>query len=303
MKQRITIIVCCLMAALGAQARHIAEVGLHAGASGMFLSSTYGNCKPGINTGLDLSYIYLSDVYIGLRIGASLDMSRAAFLATQYSDAYSVTDPNGDPVNFSYTIDSWRENYTQIYFAPVVQLGVDIRGWRLFAGPKFFLPLSMRYSESMQGADIQAYFPNEDNTLQGDVYALNLGKKDMPAQSGKMVSQPIGWYALAVETGYAIPLSYNQGLYISAYANIGFNRCTPSASAATALSLSDFDAGLPLTRSMTSAMQAHNLTKNDAVIYEFGYWDAGIKLTWQMSWGNARRRYNTGRHTCHCYEP
>lgn len=300
MNRRIIYILFALLLCGTASARHLAEVGVRGGLSGLTYRSNYGSMMPGPNAGLDLMYTYLSVNHVGVRTGIGLDYSISHFVVNNFSDSYITEDNQGDRILYTYAVDRWQEQHNQLYVSALVQLALDVRGWRFFIGPRFMVPAMMNYSEYAKGVDIAATYPKYGNTLTGDVYSLNLGKKDAPIQTGKMPSKPNIWCTIAAETGYAIPITKDQTLFVGVYANYALNpSITSPGSNISAFQLSEDWTNLPLQRVMSSAIEANQHTNGKPVIERFGYWDAGIKVAWQIYWGYRTRRYN---HRCRCEE-
>lgn len=309
MRQRWITILCCLVCATTIHARHMFETGVRGGVSSMFINSEYGSMMPNCNVGLDVLYTYLSVNHVGIRAGIALDYSQSTFVAKQYSDAYQFTDPEGDVTKVKYSMDIWQERYNQLYASGLVQLAVDFQGWRFFAGPKFMFPLVMKYSEQAVGNDVSFTYPGYNISLQDDIYAFSLGKQDIPTREGNTIVKPKLWFVAALETGYAIPLVENQTIYVGAYANIGINRCIPPTSFNHAIELYGTAEGhqhpfqdkedLPLTRHMNPVLESFNKIEGMPIIERFGYWDAGIKVAWQIYWGYKSHKYNR---MCHCLE-
>lgn len=298
MRQRIYILTLLLSLSLVASARSMFDIAARGGVSGLIYTSDYGQMVPRENIGIDLCYNYISVYHVGLRAGIGFDYSESMFRARDFSDSYTAVDVERDVMKVDYTMGSWQETHKQVYASALVQFAMDFYGWRLFVGPRLMIPVSMQYSESAQRADIHVSYPRYSSVVDNEI--MNTGIKDQPLQSGKMSNKPAVWGLAAIETGYAIPIAKNQTLYVGAYANIAMNSSrTTSGYNISALQLSDTKDGLPLERLLSQATEANHHSDGRPVITEMRYWDAGVKLAWQIYWGNKRKHYNR---KCNCLE-
>lgn len=299
--RRITTLLFSMILAVSLHAgKHIFEAGMRGGASGLTYRTDYGKMVPGYDIGLDVGYIYISPYYIGVRAGIGLDYAQSHFVAAPYHDTYDCLDKESDQMVVDYTIQRWDEAHNQLYFSGTVQAALEVKGWRMMVGPKLMAPLSMRYSARAEHTTLTCTYPAYENTVDKSM-ALSAGDRALQTVNGKIPYPPKMWCALAVETGYAFTLMGSQSLYLAAYANVSLNqnKVVPGYNL-SAIYLTDTEQAIPVARMLATALDANNHIEGLQVIRQYGYWDVGIKLAWQIHWGNTRRmRYNRA---CHCLQ-
>ncbi len=116
---------------------------LRGGVNAMFYNAQTGGTLPRETFGLDIDYTFLSDYYVGFRLGVAADYAASQFRAVPYADSYLCIDKENDEMQVSYTMTRLTEDHYQFNAAVPVQLALAFGNFNVFLGPKWIFPLYM----------------------------------------------------------------------------------------------------------------------------------------------------------------
>lgn len=263
------------------------------GMAGLTYQTDFGIMKPGINTGIELTYaMFLNDV-VGIRFGLNLAYSSSTFEAINYSDKYTVIDVEEDVMDVYYSINKLTERHTQLLVEFPLQLAMRFDPISINVGPKFVIPIVKKYQERLEGVDLRCYYPAYDVEID-QALALATGKNGEIFLADELVHMPAIWCTLSADFSYNIALKSGNELGIGLYVDYALNNYhVPKTSNLSLLSITDTHAGVPVSRIVSSVLQSNHAASNKQVVTDFGYLCGGFKLSYNImpnSSSNKKRR-------------
>lgn len=278
--------------------RNVFEIGMRGGTSGLTYQTDFGHMRPGLNTGIDVAYIYQSPYHVGLRMGIGAEWSQSVFDARSYHDKYSCIDVEKDLMQVEYTMARWTERHHQLYASVPLQMAFYKEGWRLYVGPKVMLPLFFSYTGRATNAELTCLYPVYKSHIT-EALALSAGTIHKHTQRGVISERPAIWYGLSLETGYAFRISNRQKLVVGIYADYMLNQYSASSTDnLSALQITDTADGVPVARVLTSALEANHHITNHQVVHGYGYFAVGVKISWQIHGPQRVNKRYFGCFTC-----
>lgn len=278
---------------------HQLGIGLRGGVSALQYKAQAGGALPNLQTGLDIDYTFMSDFYVGMRVGVNMDYATSVFQARPYADQYSCVDVEQDDMDVSYTMGRLWEKHRQVYASLPVQLALAYEGWWMFAGPKFMFPLYMHRTTRAYNADLWCTYPYYESTVD-EALALRAGLRGLQQTSSRENMLPVLWYALSLETGYDVyqhvarMRTSSWGLRVSVYADVAINEYQiVKTSNLSVLTLTDTRDGIPVERVLESVLRSNK--GYSPLVQSYRYWACGVKLTFLLQKGERRRLCRT----CH----
>lgn len=269
--------------------KHIFEFAAKAGFSDLTYDAQLGHIYPGYNTGVEFNYIFRSHKHVGFRIGFDAESSQSRFQAKDYSDAFSINDPNGELMNVTYNIERLEEKHTQVYFSVPLQMGIYANCVNLFIGPKFAFPLAAWTRQELRNSEMSAIYPST-GTVVTDMPAISAGKieKQFYAEDAGLKTNPNYlpkvWIMLAGDLSVDVKIDKHHCLGIGVYGDYALNRATMSKT--DNLSLLYLVEGAKegtLARDSESILKANfnGLPDNQGqpLVHHFGYFSAGLKIS------------------------
>ncbi len=283
-------------------ARSYLDAGLRAGLSGLIYDCEYGGTSPGYHLAVDLGYLYKSPYWIAFRVGASIETASSSYRKTDYEDQYTTIDVDNEKMRVQYTIGMLRERHQTYSVSFPLQVGFNIQQFIFLIGPRFVLPLSGSWKETISDASLSVYFPKYDNLVE-ESYPLAASRNFEMEASGKLTLQ--NWQcALAGELTYDIlhGSSYRRAesfLSVGVYFDVCLMPTTtcPVEERYGILHLTDMKDGLPLSRISTPVLQAWHSER--PLVAKFNSFDVGIKVAYRLT---SAPRMQKRRHGCNCYE-
>lgn len=265
-------------------AEHLIEAGAKFGLSGYDAQCTYVTPKSDIHAGLMLSYAYHSPFVAAFRAGVTAERHQVGFSKSNYTDSYTVTDVEGDPMQVDYTIGRLREDYTTWSIGFPLQVGVSYKHVNVYVGPKIVIPFSVSWKETAENASLSVYYPLQDNRVY-ESYPLAASRSFNEYQSG-VHGNPVVQCWLSAELSYDIVLftsrRYRSYLSIGIYADYSFTREKDAASDfISLLMLSDTRDGFPLHRMMVPVVSAFR--QGERLVSSRKPFDVGIKVSYRLA--------------------
>lgn len=256
-------------------------LGLRGGVNTLLYRAQTGGSMPREHIGLDLEYAFLSDAYVGFRLGLAADYSASQFRAVPYADQYRCIDVENDEMDVAYTMSRLTEDHLQLYASLPVQLAFAYEQWTLFVGPKFMLPLYMHRQTRAYNVDLQCTYPIYESTVD-DALALRAGVVSLHQSASRETLHPRLWYALSIETGWDIYRATRRrtpfGVTLSLFADIGLNAYdVPKTANLSLITLTDTRDGIPVNRVMESVLRTNQ--GSAALVWQYRYFTCGIKAT------------------------
>lgn len=182
---RLSLVACvALLGVTSLRAQHAFEFATRVGANALLYTSDYGKPMPNYNVGVDFSWKYRSPYYIGVRIGLGFDVAASTFVGKDptregvgYADNYRVPtwyEPDGDRMDFSYTLGKFTETQQLLIASAPVQLGIFLGDFSMFLGARVGVPVHGNYWQRIKDADVTLYHPATGQTIgkntSGDKY-------------------------------------------------------------------------------------------------------------------------------------
>ncbi len=252
------------------------------GVAGLTYQTDFGVMKPGINTGIDLTYaIFFNDI-VGIRFGLNLAYSSSTFQSSNYSDKYTVVDVEADVMDVYYSINKLTERHTQLLVEIPLQLAMRFEPISINIGPKFVIPAVKKYHETLQGIDLRCYYPAYDVEID-QALALATGQNGEIFLTDDLDHIPALWCTLSVDVSYHISLKSGNELGLGFYVDYALNKYdVPKTTNLSLLSITDTRAGVPVSRLLESVLQSNHAESNKQVVTDFGYLCAGFKLSYNI---------------------
>lgn len=333
------ILVALMAFSMTMSAQHGFEIGFRGGTSAMTYVSEYGKWVPNINAGLDLSYKYKSQHYVGFRIGVSADFSQSEFKATNLTDTYVVPaamEYDGDMLRVNYQIGTFREYDRQLMVSVPVQIGFFGNKWSFFVGPKLSLPIMGWYQQKLDYANLwventvtqvtvgsPTATPDDrnDGSRQGGLdFVYSAGNKEYYQTNSMPMDKtvfPQFMVSLAGDFNFEIPVRDKGAFGIGVYADFGmytygdgfmYHNLSKTNNVST-MSLSSMMVSPPFERQYESVLKA-NMAEGQSqgmsqLVSKYGYFACGIKLSytiWNESQAKLRIKQTQRRYDriCRC---
>lgn len=203
------IVACC---SLRAQ-YNVFNAGVRLGGNGYFVKTTDINLKPefGIQTMLDLNYTYLGELdmyaYLGFKIGASVGWSQN-IIESQYENHFVNYDYLGKQMDYTIKTDNIMQKVNQFQFETPVMLAFRYAGVTANLGVKCMFPLKATYTQSLNGLNISAYYPEYDVTVTNEVIT-GLASDEQFNKTGEMNVPAINLLG-SFEFGYEFELGRDE---------------------------------------------------------------------------------------------
>jgi len=288
-----------LMMPLLVHAEHLFEAGVRGGLSGYRAHCEYVAPVVNLHAGAQWSYSYHSPYVIGCRVGVTIDLHKAGFGKTDYTDSYQTTDVENQTMQVDYTIGRLRETYTTWSVGVPVQLALSWNGLSAYVGPKVVFPLACRWTEKAENAALSVYYPDYDNRVY-ESFPLAASRAFSETQSGTRKLPLVQWW-LSAEICYDIAVytgrRYRSYLSVGVYADYAFSQETDERSnQPSLLMLSDTRDGFPLHRIMTTVVTADR--QGQQLVTYRNPFDVGVKLAYRFAPYNPLHR---NRKACRCY--
>lgn len=151
--------------------------------------------------GLDLGYTIRwrmgNDTQLGLRSGLGFAYATSQFSAT-LSDQYSRTDYYSNTLQYT-TSASATEKHQQLQLDIPVLFALQTHGFTIHLGPKLIYIASDRYTQTVDQADIQAFYPRYGVTVRN---TAPTGRLVTPYSTSGSQGLPSLTLALSGEIGY-----------------------------------------------------------------------------------------------------
>lgn len=203
------IVACC---SLRAQ-YNVFNVGARFGGNGYLIKSTDINLKSefGIQTMLDLSYSYLGELdmyaYLGFKIGASVGWNQNLF-ESKYENNFVNYDYLGKQMDYTIKTDNVLQKINQFQVELPVMLAFRYAGVTANLGVKCMFPFNATYTQSLNGLNVLAYYPEYDVTVSNEVIT-GLASDEQFYKSGKMNVPSINLMG-SLEFGYEFELGRDE---------------------------------------------------------------------------------------------
>lgn len=169
---------------------HVFNAGGRFGGNGYLIKSTDVNLKSkfGVQTMLDLSYSYLGELdsyaYLGIKIGGSVGWGQNNFVS-QYQNNFVNYDYLGKQMVYTIKTDNVTQKINQYQAEAAVMLAFRYAGVCANIGLKGMFPFSATYTQSLNGLNISAYYPEYDVTVTNEVIT-GLADKGLYNKADKM---------------------------------------------------------------------------------------------------------------------
>lgn len=196
-----------------------------------------GDSKNGFGVGVGLQYNrYLTQQW-SLSGGLEFQPYHSDIHLNNFSDAYGLTDAEGDDMEFRAAADRYHEEQT----AGMLNIPIRVQ-WetapaprQLFAatGVQLGIPLYANYSGTYNELETSGYFPQWDAELTSPEF-MGFGQWGTQRTGQEKLKLKTS-YSLLFELGVKQQLQENRAIYLSAYYELGLNDLTKSANGQQAL--------------------------------------------------------------------
>lgn len=192
-----------------------------AGRANLHTKTDFGEMKGSFAPGLMIDYYYYFNQKWGARLGLGFSRSKCEFDNTgAYRDSTHYVDYEGDSVSLGYRVGKLNEKLTTLMLEVPLMAAYNHEDWFFSAGFKFGFPLSIKYDQKMEDADITAYYNFSDPIYSAK--ALGAKQDATLRKSGKFTETPV--YVMAsAGAGRKFRLNDMFDLGASAYFDISLN--------------------------------------------------------------------------------
>ena len=299
MRRRLWILTGLVCLPLIAQAQHIFETGLRVGMADWYAKTNYVKVLPDGHAGVELAYAYHSPKVVGVRIGVTADLHRAAFGKRNYEDMYETTDVEEQTMQVESYLDNLRETYSFWSVGIPVQLSLSWENLSFSVGPKVVFPIANSWKEKVyEYSALYVYYPDQDNRVY-ESYPLAATRNFSMQKEGELKLPIVQWW-LSSELTYSFPVGSSRRIQsfvtIGAYFDWSFSNTPISHSEAKSLvMLTDIRDGFPLERVLTPVLEGNR--QGEALVNKCSLFDVGIKIAYAISPYNPNSNHSSH---CHC---
>ena len=235
----------------------------------------------GFDALLDLQYAHYwakdaGKIELGILTGASIGYMQYGKVLHDVKETATLGAGN-DVTDYVVTIDEASTVNRQLQLeVPVMFSMVTPKGFFLNAGPKLILPVYTPYNQSLKNTTITATDIETGVVLVDNPVMGSLNKEF--AQKGMNDHKLALTLALGAELGYEHKLQSGHSVSVGVYANYGVYNTYKQANETAKQVVSI----VPPTAA--SAAQVTVNSVNNAYVNKLGYFDAGLKLAFNLNW-------------------
>ena len=256
-------------------------IGARGGVASLLQNTSKMNWKPGFDVLLDLQYAHYwkpeAKPALGIIVGASVGYSRSP-LKGDINDQYRTETDNG-AIDYTITAKNLNEQGGQLQVeVPVLFSLITDKGFFFNFGPRFMIPVWMRYNQKFNDAHINAYFEDEDVNVPDE---LVTGKVTDNKTKGSFKSAKVN-VMLTCELGYEWTFNSGNSLGLGVYADYSVWSLYSNKS--------DNKSLIGVTNpSNNGNAQVDIFSANDTYNKGLGYFDVGLKLAYHFNfWKNKK---------------
>ena len=255
-------------------------LGIRGGAASLLhQTDNQGTWNVGFDALFDLQYAHYwkkatGKPQLGLLLGVSAGYSRS-HLSGAVNDEYSITDNDGNQIDYSISTSDVKEYDGQIQIeVPLMFSLITEKGFFFNIGPRFVLPVYTHYNQNLVDPNIDAYFVTEGVHVPNE-YITGKITEDKQNTTGKWEASTLNIFVSA-ELGYEWTFKNMHSLGLGVYAN--YSAYTLYKHDASNLSIVNVTAP-------TEAQPAQVTINSETDAYDtgLGYFDAGIKLAYHFN--------------------
>ncbi len=253
-------------------AQHRFSIGVRGGAASlMHDAAEMGDWKTGFDALVDFQYAYYfggKKVNPGILVGASLGYAQSSL-----TSSVDTTYTDGE-IEYTITADKVEELDGQLQVEiPIMFTMLTEKGFFLNVGPKFVIPVFSHYKQTIDNANVNAYFPTYDVNVSNEVIT-GLVKSEQLSTKGKWNTSKFN-ILLTAELGYEWLLKSGNAFGLGVFANYSvwdlYNNTTSGESL------------INVTAPSSSVALVDVLSVTDAYAKGLGYFDCGLKLTYHFN--------------------
>ena len=263
---------------------HQFSIGVRGGTASLmqnFTNNENGKWNAGYNALLDLQYAYYfkkknpEAAYWGIRTGVSVGyMANGA--KSGINDQYSITDVEGDNINYTVTADKVVENDAQIQVEIPIMATVLYKGLFANFGPKVVLPVFSHYSQKVTNPNVIADFTDYSVVVPNEVIT---GMVTDDQTKGKWDNSKFN-LMLTAEIGYEWTLKNKNSFGIGAFANYSvLNTYKNDASLESLIQVTTKPGENP--NNPQAIVDLFSVT--ESYVDKMGYFDCGVKLVYNFN--------------------
>ncbi|MCQ2311541.1 MAG: hypothetical protein MJZ64_07330, partial [Paludibacteraceae bacterium] len=253
---------------------HRFSLGIRGGVASMMQKADNADWKIGFDALLDLQYGYYKTIAQGHKIGFLLGVSagyvRNSLQADAVYDQFTIDD-----INYTVTAKSVKEQQAAIMVeVPVMFSMVTKGGFFMNVGPRFQLPVYTHNSLQFDQPSVKAYFPTERVDV---IDELITGRVDGKVDTKCSYKAPVFNLLVGLEIGYEWQLKNNDALGLGVYGNYGVYSLYSNKSDAHSI------VGITAPTALVQPASIDYNSMMDAYGSSFGFFDAGVKLTYHFN--------------------
>lgn len=263
---------------------HQFSIGVRGGTASLmqnFTNNENGKWNAGYNALLDLQYAYYfkkktaEAAYWGIRTGVSVGyMANGA--KSGINDQYSITDVEGDNIDYTVTADKVVENDAQLQVEIPVMATVLYKGLFANFGPKVVLPVFSHYSQKVTNPNVVADFTDYSVVVPNEVIT---GMVTDDQTKGKWAHSKVN-LMLTAEIGYEWTLKNKNSFGIGAFANYSvLDTYKNNASLESLIQVTTKPGENP--ENPQAVVDLFSVT--ESYVDKMGYFDCGVKLVYNFN--------------------
>ncbi len=194
-------------------------------------------------TGIGLQYAHYLDQRWSVSAGLEYQSYRSEGVLAIFSDQYTLTDSEGDEMEFQASATTYSEKQWVGMLNIPVKVQYETRGavTRLYAsaGVQLGIPLTAKYQSNITKLETAGYYAQWDAELEDPAF-LGFGSwGDM--ERAKQELDIKSSYSLLLELGVKFNMKTKQHLYVGTFAGLGLNSLNKRSGDSTALIAYDVD--------------------------------------------------------------